>query len=56
MKIMSIKYLIGLVIPFIILLSISNCSDIDISSFSNIDQIKQTSLAFDFNIDFDNKV
>jgi hypothetical protein len=35
--------------------SVSSTS-IDISSFGNIDQIKQTSIAFDLNINFDKKM
>ena len=56
MERMSIKILIAVIFSLTILTSFTNSSDIDISSFSNIDQIKQSSLAFDFNIDLDNKV
>ena len=32
-----------------------NSSSIDISSFSNVDQIKQETISFELKIDFDNK-
>jgi hypothetical protein len=56
MERMFIKILIAIVFSLTVLTSFTNSSEIDISSFSNIDQIKQSSLAFEFNIDLDNKV
>lgn len=42
-------------IAILSLYSVSNTS-IDISSFGNIDQIKQTNIAFDLNINFDKEM
>ncbi len=48
--------LIKSLVILISLISLVLTNSIDKSSFSNIDQIKQSKIAFDFNINFDKQM
>ena len=54
------KTLIGKALAFIVvivaLISLTNQTSIDLSSYSNIDQIKQSNIAFYFFIDFERQL
>lgn len=46
----------GILFIFLLAIQMSYQSDIDISSLSNIDQIKQTNIDFNININFEKQM